>query len=162
MRVFLHNECSDLFHQSPQSLLFEHGGTLTPHKIEQVRQGTKYHVIAVAGIHTREQADRMKGARLLFPRDELPQTEPDEFYVHDLLGIEAWEQGTLLGKITSSRPQGENEVITIKGIDFELDVPLVHEYVAEIDLDSRRIVLQGTDNLPRTKISRGRKGAMRV
>lgn len=162
MRVFLHNEESTLLTEAPSSLLFEHSGQLISHKIEQVRRVAKHQVISVSGIHTREQAENMKGAKILAPRNLLPETQPDEFYVADLVGMEAFDNGELLGKISKSRALGEIEVATIVSEEFEVEVPLVHAYVMDIDFKSKRILLRETESLPRTKLKRGPKGKPRV
>lgn len=162
MRIFLHNENSDILNASPTSLLLRQEGRLASCEIERVRHGGKHYVVALVGVHTRAEAEKLNGAHLLVLRANLPKPEPDEFYIQDILGLEAMDNDVLLGKVTSSRAQGEIEVITVRGTDFEMEVPLVHEYVTDIDFVSGRILLKGTDRLLRTKITGRRKGPKRV
>ena len=40
-------------------------------------------------IATKEEADALRGLKLYIPRDTLPQPDEDEFYLTDLVGLEA-------------------------------------------------------------------------
>ena len=46
-------------------------------------------VARVKEIATKEQADALRGLKLFVPRDQLPEPDEDEFYLTDLVGLEA-------------------------------------------------------------------------
>ena len=80
-----------------------------------------------------------RGVELSVPRAELPEPEPGSFYVTDLIGLEVeLRDGTPLGSVRDVHPGPAND-------NLELDsgalVPLVEDAVAEIDLETRRVVL---------------------
>ena len=83
--------------------------------------------------------DVQRGAVLEVPRSELPPASADSYYVVDLVGLEAVEQGgRALGRVTDVSPGVANDVIEL---DSGLALPFVAACVLEVDLDGRRIVI---------------------
>ena len=65
-------------------------------------------------IATKEQADAMRGLKLHILRDRLPEPDEDEFYLTDLVGLEAREQdGTVLGTVKSVQNFGADDMLEI-------------------------------------------------
>jgi ribosomal 30S subunit maturation factor RimM len=88
----------------------------------------------------------------------LPEPDADEFYVDDLVGLEAWDGDELLGKISFSREAGGIEVVNVRGEDHEMEIPLVEDFVIELDIKGGRVLFCDTDILPRNKLgNRGRR-----
>lgn len=71
-------------------------------------------VIAFEGVRDRDAAEALKGAELLVDRAALPQTEEDEFYHSDLIGLEARDaEGRILGKVSALYNYGASDVIEL-------------------------------------------------
>ena len=65
-------------------------------------------------IATKEQADALRGLKLFVPRDRLPEPEEDEFYLTDLIGLEARDPaGTALGRVKSVQNFGAGDMLEI-------------------------------------------------
>lgn len=65
-------------------------------------------------IETREQADALRGLKLFVPRDRFPKPDEDEFYITDLIGLEARDpQGVVLGRIKSVQNFGASDMLEI-------------------------------------------------
>ena len=66
-------------------------------------------------ITTKEQADALRGLKLFVPRDRLPPEEDeDDFYVTDLVGLEARESsGAVLGRVKSVQNFGAADMLEI-------------------------------------------------
>lgn len=65
-------------------------------------------------IATKEEADALRGLKLFIPRDRLPEPEEDEFYLTDLVGVEAREpDGTVLGTVKSVPNFGASDMLEI-------------------------------------------------
>jgi len=80
-----------------------------------------------------------RGGELTVPRDALAPTAEDEYYVFQLVGLEAWEgDGRLLGTVTDVAPGVANDVLEL---DSGLALPMVEECVLSVDLDAGRIVV---------------------
>jgi 16S rRNA processing protein RimM len=71
-------------------------------------------VIAFEGVSDRNAAERLKGAELFVDRAALLETEEDEFYHADLIGLEARDsEGRVLGKVTTLHNYGASDVIEL-------------------------------------------------
>src|SRR3569833_1027136 len=70
--------------------------------------------LAFEGVGDRNQAEALKGAELFVDRSELPQTDEDEFYNTDLIGLEARDgDGRVLGKVAALHNFGASDVIEL-------------------------------------------------
>ena len=71
-------------------------------------------VIAFEGVHDRNTAEALKGTELFVDRAALPETEDDEFYHADLIGLEARDsEGRVLGKVSAIHNYGASDVIEL-------------------------------------------------
>ena len=71
-------------------------------------------VIAFEGVRDRNAAEGLKGAELYVHRAALPETEEDEFYHADLVGLEARDgEGRVLGKVSAVHNYGASDVIEL-------------------------------------------------
>ena len=72
-------------------------------------------VAKVKEIATPEQADALRGLRLYIPRDLLPEPDEDEFYLADLIGLEARDPaGAVVGRIKAVHNFGAGDLLEIE------------------------------------------------
>ena len=65
-------------------------------------------------ITTKEQADALRGLKLHIPRDRLPPPDEDEFYLTDLIGVQARDpEGTVLGTVKAVQNFGADDMLEI-------------------------------------------------
>jgi 16S rRNA processing protein RimM len=80
-----------------------------------------------------------RGALLSVPRGELPETEEDEYYVFQLVGLAVDEQGgRVLGRVQDVAPGVANDVLEL---DTGIALPLVEDCVLSVDLERGRILV---------------------
>ena len=80
-----------------------------------------------------------RGATLAVRRDELPDPEPDAYYVFQLVGLTVEEEGGRpLGAVTDVSPGPANDALVL---DSGLLLPLVESCVLDVDLDARRVLV---------------------
>lgn len=86
-----------------------HGLTLT------AARPTKDGLVARAKeIATKEEADALRGLKLHVPRDRLPEPDQDEFYLTDLIGLEARDlSGAVMGKVKAVQNFGADDMLEI-------------------------------------------------
>ncbi len=69
-------------------------------------------------VETREQAQALRGLRLYIERDSLPEPDPDEFYLADLVGLVARSpSGEPMGQVRSVQNFGAGELLEIAPYD---------------------------------------------
>jgi 16S rRNA processing protein RimM len=80
-----------------------------------------------------------RGSRLSVLRSDLPEPEPDAYYVFDLVGLAVEEEGgRSLGRVEHVSPAPANDVLEL---DSGLSLPFVEACVMEVDVEAGRIVV---------------------
>ena len=75
-------------------------------------------VIAFEGVSDRNAAEALKGTELFVDRDALPETDEDEFYHADLIGLEVRDsEGRVLGKVSALHNFGASDVLEFTRAD---------------------------------------------
>ncbi|MCB1384298.1 MAG: ribosome maturation factor RimM [Nitratireductor sp.] len=83
--------------------------------IETLRPQKSVLVVRFAEVAGREAAEALNGVELFVPRGALPETEEDEFYLSDLIGLEAVSpEGERLGVVKAVDNYGAGDVVEIK------------------------------------------------
>jgi 16S rRNA processing protein RimM len=100
--------------------------------------------LKLEGIHTREQAEDLVGNRIVVDREDLPDTDEDEYYWHDLIGMKVYDStGTYYGIITSILLTGANDVFVVEGTKGEeILIPGTFDAVLEVSIPERRMVIE--------------------
>jgi 16S rRNA processing protein RimM len=100
-------------------------------------------LVQFKGFSGRDAADSLKGQNLFVPRSALPDTESEEFYHADLIGLRAEdESGNVLGNIVAVQNFGAGDVIEIvDDNDASHYVAFTREMVPVVDLKAKRVVV---------------------
>jgi 16S rRNA processing protein RimM len=119
--------------------------SLRTYKVKQAKMHSGTVVIALEGVTDRDQAELLKGARILVGREGFPKTESDSYYWVDLIGCKVINlQGESLGEIIEISDNGAHGVIAIGNLDTKVVnqlVPFVKEIVQNVDLPNKLITL---------------------
>lgn len=107
--------------------------------------GKGLYLLKLAGINYRDQAEALREAKLIVPKDDRLPLEPGEFHVDDLIGLKAVLQasGTVVGTVTDVFSAG-NDLLEVtlaqpvEKIDKVL-VPFVEAIVPVVDLTRQRV-----------------------
>jgi len=115
-------------------------------------KGLKVHgngvVVLLEGIDDRTAAEAMKGVLVGAPRDALPETDEDEFYWADLIGLDVINTAEeRLGKVVGLLETGAHDVLRVVGDDeVERLLPFVAAVVLTVDKEARLIRVEwGSD-----------------
>lgn len=92
-------------------------------------------IIKFVGYDDRDLAARLVGCEVAVQREQLPDTNPNEYYWADLLGLRVMGlDDTDLGTVSSMLETGANDVLVVQG-DRERLIPFVQgQIVKEVDL----------------------------
>ena len=120
-----------------------------PIEIESIRVTPKALIARIKGVTTREGAEALNRTKLYLPRDRLPESEEDEWYQADLIGLAiVGEDGAPLGRLVAVHNFGASDIIEISR-DGGKNV-LVHfteATVPKVDIAGGNIVLIPPDGL---------------
>ncbi len=101
-------------------------------------------IITLAGVETANDAEALIGQALMIPLAELPTLPPDQYYIHDLIGLRAETSGgQTLGAIVDILATGGNDVYVIREAETGRDVmvPAVKEMVKRVDIAARVVII---------------------
>lgn len=116
------------------------------------RQTPKGFLVDLEGIGDRNLAASLRGSELVLDREELDTPEEEEFYVGDLVGLEAYDEArTRIGSITDVLETPAHEILVIRDDEEELAehyVPFTHEHVPTVDQEKGRVVVNLPDAVP--------------
>lgn len=112
-------------------------------EIKLTRQVKGGFAARLSGVATREDAEALRGTRLYVGRDVLPDTDDDEFYYTDLIGLRVeLSDGTLIGRVKAVQDFGAGDMLEYlpEGGGESLYLPFTREIVPTVDLPGGRVI----------------------
>ena len=84
-------------------------------EIQSVRVTPKALIARIKGVTTREQAEALTGTKLYLPRARLPESDADEWYHADLIGLSAVDgDGAAIGRVVAVHNFGAGDIIEVE------------------------------------------------
>ncbi|MGB3680929.1 MAG: ribosome maturation factor RimM [Rubrobacteraceae bacterium] len=113
------------------------------YRILRSRPTPKGFLVDLEGVRDRSETTALRGKELVLDRQELDDLEKDEFYVGDLVGMEAYdERDENLGAVVEVIPTPAHDLLVIEASGGQRYVPFTLEYVPELDLVTGRLVIR--------------------
>ena len=148
VKVYPHTDFPARFAELSEVGVREHDGPVRVMKITHRQVTGRRIVLKLEGVETREEAERLRGAQLVIPRSWAVELEVDEYYHHQLLGLEVvTTTGESLGEIIAIWPTGANDV-------YETPlalIPAVKEFIREVNLDHGRMIVEARPGLKKSE-----------
>lgn len=118
-----------------------------PYRIEHARQVQGAFLLRLVGIGDRNGADTLRGKRVAVDRALIP-LEEGEVLLADLVGCDVVrEDGSPYGTIAAIETGVQDRLVIHDG-DVERLLPLVPEFVIDVDLEAGRVVVAPPEDLP--------------
>jgi len=94
-------------------------------------------IIALEDIKDRNQAERLKGTKLMLSREHLPGLEQDTFYHADLMGLAILSSiDEAFGKVHALYNFGAGDILEIETTQGKLVmIPFTHDIVPDVDIN---------------------------
>jgi 16S rRNA processing protein RimM len=131
--------------------------------------GKNLYIVNLAGVENCNQAEELRGCKLMVPDSDRPQLGEDEYHVADLIGMSVFlqESGELIGTVVDVIAAG-NDLLQVKLHQKEVEqeqeseeveekskiqnpktilIPFVKAIAPVVDLDERRIEITPPDGL---------------
>lgn len=117
------------------------------HEVAKARAVKDAVLLALADVNDRDAAGDLRGAPVEVAREAL-ELDPGEILLADLVGCEVVTVGgEPWGEVTRI-DTGPQDRLVIDDHGHERQLPIVDEFVREIDLEAGRIVIDPPDGLP--------------
>ncbi len=133
VKLKLFSESLESFKALSKHIIRENGSPVT---LKVTGEAGGAPVAAITEIKSRNDADLWRGVVLGIAREHLPETDENEFYVDDLVGLKlATQHGDAFGTITATENFGAGDIIVIETVNGdEVMLPLTHDNFPELDI----------------------------
>jgi 16S rRNA processing protein RimM len=113
-------------------------------EVTHAREAKGHLVATLKGIATREEAERLNGIELYIARERLPETDADEYYHADLIGLAAVDAADQpIGRVIAIHNFGAGDIIEIAPPNgATMLLPFTHAVVPTVDLAGGRVVIE--------------------
>jgi 16S rRNA processing protein RimM len=113
-------------------------------EVASAREAKGHLVATLKGVTTREEAERLNGIELYIAREDLPDTDENEYYHADLIGLAAVTPADQpLGQIIAIHNFGAGDIIEIAPPHGPtLLLPFTNAVVPTVDLAGGRVVIE--------------------
>ena len=119
-----------------KTVLLDQGRGTRELEIEGVKFFKNMVILKFKGIDDRNDVERMRQAKLLVTRENAVELGKDEYFIADLIGLEARDAdtGEVFGKVTDVLAYPAQDLYEVKGEKTYL-IPDVPDFVVEINED---------------------------
>ncbi|MBI4714537.1 MAG: 16S rRNA processing protein RimM [Nitrospirae bacterium] len=114
-------------------------------EVEKVRPfQNRFLLVVFSGCQTLSGAEGLSGGWVLVPEEDLPALPEGRYYLHQILGMEVFEEGsgTYLGKVEEIIPTGSNDVYVVRKGKTEHLIPGIPEAVAAVDVAGGKMIVR--------------------
>ncbi len=106
--------------------------------LKKIEKSGRTFFIELEEIKNVDSARNLIGAKVYFPKAILKQLPSGEYYCHDIIGLDVYnEEGDYLGKIESIFPTGSNDVYVCRKEKKEILLPAISDVIKNIDIHQR-------------------------
>ena len=125
------------------------GGSERDYTIESVREHSGRLLLRLAGVVGRDAAEALRGTLFLIDSDDLPPiTETDEFYDHQLEGLQVrTTEGTDVGTVAEVLHTAAGELLSVRAEAREVLIPFVSAIVTSVSLVDQVIEIDPPEGL---------------
>lgn len=110
-------------------------------KIREARLYKDNLLLRFDGCETPEHARKYRGALIKIDKSESPKLPEGIYYHYQVVGLDVYNtSGDYLGKVREIIETASNDVYVVKSDDKEYLIPAIKEFIAEIDIESKKII----------------------
>ena len=125
------------------------GGAERRFVVDSARQHSGRLLVRLDGVADRDAADALRGTLFLFDSGDLPPIEdPDEFYDHQLEGLQVrTTEGTDVGTVAEVLHTAAGELLSVRAEAREVLIPFVSAIVTSVSLVDQVIEIDPPEGL---------------
>ncbi|HHP7241703.1 MAG TPA: ribosome maturation factor RimM [Cyclobacteriaceae bacterium] len=128
-----------LYYASVEALFIEQDAQLIPYLVEEININQNKAIIKLEDVDHRDVAEGLIGSRVFLPLDLLPELKQGAYYFHDLIGLDFYDDGNLIGKVEGIVSPSIQNLIVITHGKAEIMIPLNEEIIKHIDFEGMKI-----------------------
>ena len=114
-------------------------------------EGAKYIkntcILKIKNFNKIEESTKLIGKNIYVKRDNAVPLEKDEYYVMDLIGAKAYLVNDCIGNVKDVMKSKYYSLLVIDYNNKELLVPMVSDYVENVDVENSKVIIKTLDGL---------------
>ena len=119
-------------------------------EIASHRKQKNFDIVKFKGLYHINDVEKYKGCSLKVAEEDLADLEEDEFYYHEIIGLDVYEGDQLIGQIKEILQPGANDVWVVarKG-KRDLLLPYIPPVILNVDIPNGRVevdIMEGLDD----------------
>ncbi|WP_010249974.1 ribosome maturation factor RimM [Myroides injenensis] len=136
-------------YENLESVLVDFNGQLIPFFIKKASlHKNDFLRIKFEDCNSEEEADRLIGSELYLPLSMLPKLEGNKFYYHEIVDFDVEDPKLgIVGKIKRVNDTNYQPIFEIDHNGTEILVPMIDDFIIEVDRENKTIVLAIPDGL---------------
>lgn len=147
VRVHAYNRNSPQF-SAGNCVILQHGDQQLDVEILSARRQGNVFVVRLSDCNSIEEAERLIGFEVCIPVEALPAPGDDEAYHFELIGMRVvTTAGDDIGVIDEIMESPSADICVVHGPSGEHLIPLVQDFVKQIDREGRRLVIEPVPGL---------------
>ncbi|XOV92926.1 MAG: ribosome maturation factor RimM [Bacteroidota bacterium] len=123
------------YYKKLESIFLEINGKLVPFFIHQYQLQGNQARITLEDIDSQNAAKDLVGKSAWLPVSALPKLKKGQYYYHDLIGFEVFDQGKSIGNVREVIEAPNNILLSVDFKGKEILIPLEDEIIITVDLE---------------------------
>lgn len=136
-----------LAYQEMESMLVQQNDSLVPFFIEHIQINAAKTIAKFEEVDDIEQAKSLVACQLYLPLEVLPELKDGEYYLHQLVGMEVYDDNKHIGTVKELFEIGPQELISVIHQEKEILIPIKDEIITKVDIKNNRIDAEIPDGL---------------
>jgi len=136
------------FCEEPEAIfdydLTDHGG-LKHYDLQPLGSTKNQYIVRLDEVDSPEEAATLTNLKLYTDRANLPDTDEDEYYHVDLIGVAVRQNGVKSGTVVAVHNFGAGDILEIEGPTGATDMISFETQVDEVNLEERYLTLADVD-----------------
>ncbi|KHD45393.1 ribosome maturation factor RimM [Streptococcus hongkongensis] len=114
------------------------------------RKQKNFDIVKFKDMYHINKVEKFKGFILKISEDKLTELDEDEFYYHEIIGLDVYEEDTLIGQVKEILQPGANDVWVVKRKGKkDLLLPYIPPVILNVNLAANRVdveIMEGLDD----------------
>jgi len=134
---------------SLDSVYFEENKNYQAYSIESTRTTDRFVFLKFENIDSIDQAEKLRNKYCYIREDELSELTKDEYYIHDLIGMQVFDEaGNRIGEISEVESYPANDVYVVSSPEgVQLNFPAIQEVIKSVDKKENKMTIHILDGL---------------
>ena len=124
-----------------ESVFLEQSGNLVPFFFTEIQPQGDRLLASFEEFDSSDKSAALVGRKLFLPLQVLPDLGQDEYYYHELIGMEVYQGDTPLGKVETIYQPSSQYLLAITYNNQEVLIPIEDGIVLSVDKSARKIVV---------------------